>query len=131
MCSQGRSFGTIHDTSAYARSEFNARCHYKSARKVSRRKEKERTERRAEKDRAKWFYLTMPRCLISQKKIMALESDPRLWKLFAATPLPFFCWLSPGISTLDDRFQESSWPENYTRGRAKFRWCATRLHCMP
>lgn len=35
----------------------------------------------------------MPRCLVSQKKITALESDPRLWKLFAATLLSFSCWL--------------------------------------
>jgi len=92
-CPQGRSSGTIHDTSAHIQSEFNARCHYKSARKAGRGKERERTERRAERDRAKWFYFAMPRCLVSQKKITALESDPRLWKLFAATLLSFSCWL--------------------------------------
>lgn len=38
---------------------------------------------------------------VSQKKITALESDPRLWKLFV-TPLPF-SWLAPASDLVSRR----------------------------
>lgn len=68
-CPQGRSSGTIHDTSAHEHGQnlmrvATIKVHEKP---VEGRREKERRGE-PKRDRAKRFYFAMPRCLVSRKK---------------------------------------------------------------
>lgn len=107
-CPQGRSSGTIHDTSAYEHGQNLMRDATIKAHKkpVEERREREREKERRGEPREIAQNDFTSRCrdvLYLRKKITALESDPRLWKLFAATLLPFSSLAPPSaISSLGD-----------------------------
>lgn len=104
-CPQGRSSGTIHDTSAHTRSEFNARCHYKSARKAGRgERKKNGEESRRERSRKTILLIVSDaasRCLVSRKKNYGPRERSQIVEIIRCDSSPVLSLASPVISSPD------------------------------